>query len=197
MAAVMAALLLWAFITHSPFGGDSTDPVASTPSPSATPTVAPTPQMKAKPAAAQQPGTPTRILIPILKVDAQVIGVKTKNRVFDPPADPNLIGWWSDGAQPGADEGSALLTGHTVHSGGGALENLEKLTDGDAVTVRTDGGDLSYLVSQVQVLSKDELAAQAETLFDQRSEGRLVVLTCEDWDGKEWQSNVVVTALPG
>lgn len=194
-ATVVAALLPGVSFVYNPFGADSPGPTTSASARDTPVTIAPTPQAGAKPAA-QQPGTPTRIMIPTLKVDARVVGVETKNRVFDPPADPNLIGWWSEGARPGAEQGSALLTGHTVHTGGGALEDLETLSDGDAITVRTEDGDLNYAVSQVQVLSKDELAAQAETLFDQRSEGRLVVLTCEDWDGKEWESNVVVTALP-
>lgn len=47
------------------------------------------------------------------------------------------------------------------------------------------------------MLDKDELAAQAESLFDQRIEGgRLVVVSCEDWDGHDWLSNVVMTATP-
>jgi LPXTG-site transpeptidase (sortase) family protein len=149
-----------------------------------------------RPRTATGPGTPDRILIPALEVDAPVVPIQSKDRVLDPPADADVIGWWSEGARPGAKRGSALVTGHTIHTGAGALKDLETLEDGDAISVHTDKGDIDYVVEDVRVLTKEELAAQAETLFDQTSEPRLVVITCEDWDGSAWQSNVVVTALP-
>jgi streptomycin 6-kinase len=37
---------------------------------------------------------------------------------------------------------------------------------------------------------------RAEELFSQRVPGRLVLVTCEDWDGREYLSNVVVIAAP-
>ena len=36
----------------------------------------------------------------------------------------------------------------------------------------------------------------ATRLFSQRVPGRLVLITCEDWNGVEYLSNVVVTATP-
>src|SRR3546814_7722252 len=121
---------------------------------------------------------------------------QAKDRGLDPPADADVIGGWSEGARPGAKRGSTLVTGHTIHTGAVALKDLEALEDGDAISVHTDKVDIDYVVEDVRVLTKEELAAQAETLFDQTSEPRLVVITCEDWDGSAWQSNVVVTALP-
>jgi hypothetical protein len=35
-----------------------------------------------------------------------------------------------------------------------------------------------------------------ERLFSQEAPGRLVLITCEDWDGTAYRSNVVVTAQP-
>ena len=75
-------------------------------------------------------GRPTRLVVPRLGVDAPVIGIGVIDGVLLPPSDPQTLGWWSDGAQPGAAHGGALITGHTVHTGGGAIDDLETLRAG-------------------------------------------------------------------
>ena len=142
------------------------------------------------------PGAPRRVLIPRLDVDAAVRPVKAPGGTLVPPSDPQQLGWWAAGARPGDRTGSALVTGHTVHAGGGALDNLETLRRGDRVTVRTDRGRIRYAVRSVAVYAKGALARQAERLFSQDVPGRLVLITCEDWDGSRYLSNVVVTAGP-
>ncbi len=142
----------------------------------------------------RKPGDPLRIQIPDLAVDAPVVPVAAPGGVLTPPGDPQVIGWWADGARPGQPQGSALVTGHTVSTGGGALDDLEELTRGDAIRVRSDRTRTAYTVDSVQVLAKGDLAERAEELFDQDVAGRLVVVTCEDWNGEVYLSNVVVTA---
>jgi len=83
-----------------------------------------------------------------------------------------------------------------VHTGGGALDDLERLHRGDAVTVRTDRGTIRYDVRRVAVYSKGSVARHARRLFSQTVAGRLVLVTCEDWDGERSLSNVVVVATP-
>ncbi|WP_243057693.1 class F sortase [Nocardioides sp. SR21] len=146
--------------------------------------------------AAPEPGAPRRVLIPALGVSAPVMPVTAPDRTLVPPADPDRLGWWADGAKPGAREGSALIAGHTVHTGGGALDDLEELEAGDEVVVRTDRGTVRYTVDRVRVYSKGRIADDATRLFSQDSPGRLVLITCEDWDGTRYLSNVVVTAVP-
>ena len=51
-------------------------------------------------------------------------------------------------------------------------------------------------VRSIDVLSKEEVARRAEEIFSQTGAGRLVVITCEDWDGKAWKSNIVTIAAP-
>ncbi len=162
-----------------------------TPSPTATPSPPP-PATRAP----WRPGAPRRLVIPALGVDAPVVPVSAPGRNLVPPADAQRLGWWADGAQPGAREGSALIAGHTVHAGGGALDDLEEVEAGAPIVVRAGGQALRYRVERVQVLGKGRLARVAERLFSQDVPGRLVVLTCEDWDGSEYLSNVVVTAVP-
>jgi LPXTG-site transpeptidase (sortase) family protein len=114
------------------------------------------------------------------------------DRVLTPPRDPGVVGWWSQGAAPGAATGSAILVGHAVRSGGGVFNDIGELTSGDTVEV----GSLTYQVNSTETLSKDEVAERAEELFDQSVSGRLVIVTCADWDGEVWQSNIITIAEP-
>lgn len=151
----------------------------------------------AKPALApSEPGAPELVRVPALGVRAPVVPVHAPDRTLVPPRDPSRLGWWADGAKPGAAEGSALIAGHTVHTGGGALDDLEQLRAGDEVVVRTDRGTVHYEVDRVRIYSKGRIADDATRLFSQDVPGRLVLITCEDWDGTRYLSNVVVTALP-
>lgn len=143
-----------------------------------------------------EPGAPRRLVIRALGVDAPVVPVRTVGDTLVPPADPQQLGWWADGARPGDRLGSALVTGHTVHTGGGALDDLETLEAGDQVVVRTSGGRIAYAVDRVKVFGKGTIAQESERLFSQEVSGRLVLITCEDWDGSRYLSNVVVTATP-
>lgn len=139
---------------------------------------------------------PESVVVPALGADAAVTAIQLEGSALTPPADPQVVGWWSQGARPGASTGSAVFTGHTVLAGGGAFDDLEELVPGDEVVVRTAAGPLAYEVVSVRVLGRDELARRSAVIFDQSGPARLVVITCEDWDGTSYLSNVVVTARP-
>jgi LPXTG-site transpeptidase (sortase) family protein len=141
------------------------------------------------------PADPIRLHIPALNVDAPVFPIAmTADRQLIPPRDPRAIGWWQEGAQPGASEGGAVLVGHTVHIGGGALDDLQDLRPGDPVVVDTAPGRLPYVVDSVVIYPKASLAEHAHEVFAQTGPGRLVVITCEDWNGQTYDSNTVVFA---
>lgn len=139
-------------------------------------------------------GEPRRLVVPRLAVDAPVVAVRAAGGVLRAPADPQVLGWWRGGARPGAVRGSALVTGHTVSEGGGALDDLERLRAGDRVKVRTTAGVVVYKVTGVTIYRRATLAKDSARVFDQYVEGRLVLVTCEDWDGTSYLSNVVVVA---
>ena len=145
---------------------------------------------------AWKPGVPRRVVIERLRMDAPVVPISMVGNALTPPSDPQLLGWWSAGAPTGARRGSALVTGHTVHTGGGAMDNLERLHTGDRVTVYTGRGIIPYDVRSVEVFGKGSVAQHAKRLFSQEVTGRLVLVTCEDWDGTRYLSNVVVVAKP-
>ncbi|NIK56030.1 class F sortase [Kribbella shirazensis] len=160
----------------------------------ATPRNSPPPEIRSTTRA--QPGDPVRVSVPSLGVSARVLSIRARGGTLVPPSNPLLVGWWSDGARPGAAKGSAIITGHTVHTGGGAFDDLDRLAAGDTVSVTTKRGAISYVVSSVTVYRKKTLARQAARLFDQSVPGRLVLVTCEDWDGTAYLSNAVVIAVP-
>ena len=134
-------------------------------------------------------------MIPALGVDARVVPVRAVGNVLVPPRDPQQLGWWADGALPGASRGSALVAGHTVHTGGGALDHLDELERGARVRVATAHGWVDYTVRGVEVYTKGITAKRSAQLFSQQAPGRLVLITCTDWDGTRYQSNVLVTAV--
>lgn len=199
LALAGAGLVAWGLLG----GGSPEEPVravppASSPSPRPSvpgvlPTTTPTLEPTADDPAA---GPPQRVLIPALEVDAPVVGIRPLDGVLVPPDDPQTLGWWDQGAVPGAAHGGALVTGHTVHTGGGALDDLETLHRGDPVSVRTDRGTVRYEVVDVAVYRKATLARDSASLFSQQVPGHLVLVTCEDWDGTRYLSNVVVLARP-
>lgn len=143
------------------------------------------------------PAAPVRLVVPSLDLRAAVVPIEVEpSGVLHPPADVREVGWWRRSAEPGDAHGPTLLTGHTVSNGGGVMDRLGSLDRGDRVVVRTDEGRVSYVATKVQVLSRAELAQQRRALFGRGGPGRLVLVTCTDWDGRVYESNVVVTARP-
>jgi LPXTG-site transpeptidase (sortase) family protein len=195
---VVVGGLAWWFQAPAPSPVSATDPTPAPASGTAPPgqeVVEPVTLPRAK-RVETEPGAPERLVVPALDIAAPVVPIAAPGGVLTPPSDPQTLGWWADGARPGAAQGSALVTGHTVHSGGGAMDDLEQLVTGDRVWMETDRGRIGYDVRRVSVLGKGELALRAEEIFDQEVPGRLVLITCEDWNGVEYLSNVVVTATP-
>jgi LPXTG-site transpeptidase (sortase) family protein len=180
---------------------DDASAVVTTPPPTpVTTTPAPPTDIAAGPAKRQSEGIegPYTLRIPRIGVDAPVISIQSnEDRVLEPPRDPSVAGWWSDGTLPGESEGSAVLVGHTVRNkGGGVFDDMGDLRGGDVIEVEGPDAALTYHVQSVEVLSKDEVARDAEEIFNQSGPGRLVVITCDDWDGAVWQSNIITVATP-
>lgn len=141
---------------------------------------------------------PYTLRIPRIGVDAPVTPIQSnEERILEPPQDPGIAGWWSDGAAPGEPQGSVLMVGHTVRNEGkGVFDDMGNLSSGDAIEVAGSDSTLTYRVQSIDVLSKEEVARSAEQIFAQNGPGRLVLITCDDWDGKAWRSNIVTIAAP-
>ena len=133
-------------------------------------------------------------MIPSLHVHAPVLGINPDRGVLVPPSDTTSVGWWRQGARAGARRGAAVLTGHTVSTGGGVFDDLDRLRSGDRVRVTTVGRTLVFVVDRARTYAKRSLARHAARLFGQSGPGRLVLVTCDDWDGEVYGSNFVATA---
>lgn len=134
--------------------------------------------------------------IPRLGVRAPVVELESNDdRVLEPPEDPLLAGWWRDGAMPGDANGSVLIVGHAADGEEAVFTEISSLRAGDMVML-SDPSRRAYRVSLVDAVTPDELARQAEDLFGRGGPARLILVTCDGWDGDEYESNIVVTAEP-
>jgi len=144
------------------------------------------------------PAKPLRLVIPALKIRAPIKPIEVNDhQVLDPPRNPRDVGWWKRSAKPGATQGQTVLTGHTVHTGGGVMDRLGKLHKGQKVKVVTRKGTMVYRTTKVVTWTKEELAERAVDLFSQeREDERLVLITCSGWTGSSYTRNVIVFAEP-
>lgn len=130
-------------------------------------------------------------------IDAPVVRVTETGRALTPPDDPRVLGWWGQPAD--SEVGTTLLVGHTVHTGGGQLDDLEDVPIGAVVHIGTGRHRIvRYRVVRNVVITKAELARRSSDLFAQDGPSKLVVVTCEGYDPAtgEYHDNVVLIATP-
>ncbi len=146
----------------------------------------------------ETPSDPELLIVPAIELRAPVIPIQVDAEgVLHPPADVDEVGWWDQSAKPGSPTGQTLITGHTVHTGGGVMNRLGDLRPGALVQVKTAGGTVDYRTTRVFVYTKAQLAKNAVKLFgQQRKENRLVLVTCTGWTGSDYTSNIIVFADP-
>ncbi len=179
--------------TETPINPDPTIQPAPTPTaPVPTPTEEPT-VSDGKLVAA---GRPLEVWVPRLKVRSPVVPISGQSGTLLPPDDAQILGWWQEGRGAGAENGSAVVTGHTISTGGGAFDNLGLLVPGDRLRVRTALGWITYAVEGSRDYTVAELARNAEDIFELEGAGRLVLITCSDFNGEVYLSNAVVVATP-
>lgn len=143
------------------------------------------------------PADPVRLLVPSVHVDAPIVPIQWVGNTLTPPDDASLVGWWSGSARPGSATGQTLITGHTVHTGGGQMDHLGSIAPGGIIEIVTPTGTLWYRETQVLVYTKEQVAQHGQELFGQdRPHNRLVLVTCTGWTGHDYTSNVIVFADP-
>lgn len=149
--------------------------------------------------AALSPADPVKLVVPELDIRADVVPIGlTPDAVLDPPNDASTVGWWDGSARPGASSGQTVITGHTVHTGGGAMDSISRVDRGQKITVVTGEGRMQYRIQRVTDYDRETVAARSESLFGQDggASGRLVLVTCTDWNGSFYERNVMVFARP-
>ncbi|MCW2786142.1 MAG: Sortase family protein [Marmoricola sp.] len=142
------------------------------------------------------PSKPELLVVPEIGLRAPVLPIEVDSQgVLTPPSDFHEVGWWQDSAEPGSATGETLMTGHTVHTGGGVMNELGEMRPGALVQVRTAHGTVDYRTTKVFVYTKAQLAKHKDDLFGQdHGNGRLVLVTCIGWTGHDYTSNVIVFA---
>jgi LPXTG-site transpeptidase (sortase) family protein len=146
--------------------------------------------------------SPNSIEIPKLSAKAPIVKVGTDNRDLDIPLNPKIVGWWDGGAHPGARKGTAILAGHINYSGvTGVLARIGSLNPGDRVYVTgTNHGKkmrLAFRITGVRTYKKTALPYKQ--IFDQKSIGRLAIVTCGgpfDSSTGNYEDNIVAFAVP-
>lgn len=143
---------------------------------------------------------PVRLRVPSLRISAPVVPIQLgADAVLDPPEDADQVGWWDDSARPGSHRGRVVITGHTLHRGDGALDDIIDLRRGE-VELTTSTGTRRYEVTDRYVVDYATVAKRAEAIFGQTERSpdgaRLILVTCTDYNGRYYESNVIVVAKP-
>lgn len=144
------------------------------------------------------PATPTQLIIPAIKLRAPLVPIQVDaNSVLNPPADTTQVGWWDQSAKPGSPTGQTVMTGHTVHTGGGVLNRLHQVKKGDIIRVRTATETMFYETTKVVEYTYQEVAEHSWRLFNQeRNQNRLVLITCSDFRNGVYHTNIITFATP-
>ncbi|MDT4891951.1 MAG: hypothetical protein QOE97_986 [Pseudonocardiales bacterium] len=147
--------------------------------------------------------SPERIEIPRLHAVAPIVHVVTlPDNSLEVPQDPKIVGWWDTGAKPGAKTGTAILDGHINFAGvKGVLADIGTLNPGDTVYVYgvSGGKHTTVKFSITGVRTYDKHALPYQEIFDQKSVGRLAIVTCGgpfDASTGNYRDNIVAFAVP-
>lgn len=146
------------------------------------------------------PGKPTgwSLEVASLRINAPLKSIsESAAGTLNPPSNPREVGWWNASAPPGSRTGQTIITGHTVHTGGGQLDHLGSIAQGALIVIHDGAKTLKYRETRVETISKGQVAQRSVELFGQDdAPNRLVLITCSGWTGSGYLSNVFVYATP-
>jgi sortase family protein len=147
--------------------------------------------------------SPDQIEIPRLAARAPIVTVRTLSTgVLDVPLNPRTVGWWNGGAKPGAKKGTAILDGHINYNGvDGVLSRIGTLDPGDTVYIDGlhNGHRTRVKFSITGVRTYEKKALPYREIFDQKSVGRLAIVTCGgpfNAHTGNYLDNIVAFAVP-
>jgi sortase (surface protein transpeptidase) len=134
---------------------------------------------------AYAPGLPAQLIIPKIKLDANIetLGL-TSSSSGELAVPKNFIdvGWYKDGPRPGAP-GSAVIDGHFngKHVPEAVFFKLNTLIEGDSVVVIDEySHQLEFVVTAVKTFAYNQ--PTEEVFFSDTQESRLNLITCAgDW----------------
>ena len=121
--------------------------------------------------------TPFQPIIPSIGVEATVnaFGLDADS-IPEVPRNGQEVAWYNWSSEPGTGS-NAVLAGHVTWSGAGVFYNLDQLSGGDQILLRSAGGtELSYTVEENFLIDPNDpssLAVMAPTNDD-----TITVITC-------------------
>jgi sortase (surface protein transpeptidase) len=121
---------------------------------------------------------PASIEIPAMDVNTEIEKVgRLKNGQMGVPKGFDTVGWFGEGAKPGAP-GNAVMAGHVDSKTGPAVfYKLEDLDKGDEVIVKDkDGKTLTFVVTGKE--KYDRKTAPVDKIFDYSYGSKLNLITC-------------------
>jgi sortase (surface protein transpeptidase) len=139
-------------------------------------------------------GEPTRVVIPAIDVDADLVrlGLQADGAMEVP--DFGLAGWYTEGPKPGR-AGPAAITAHVdSRAGPDVFYRLGDLAVGDQVHVVYESGDtVTFFVESSEQTPKDELPVDA--IWPTTNERLLALITCGgefDRSVRHYRDNLIV-----
>ncbi|WP_020422820.1 class F sortase [Amycolatopsis sp. ATCC 39116] len=125
------------------------------------------------------------------------LGLNADETIEVPPVtQPMQAGWYRLGPSPG-EPGPAVVLGH-VDGGGrpGIFHRLKELVPGDEVVVsRKDGSTVTFAVTRVEQIDKDEFPTEA--VYGDTAGPELRLITCGgsfDRAARSYRDNIIVYA---
>ena len=139
-------------------------------------------------------GPPKRLEIPRLDVDATVLALgKAEDGSQEVPKALDDTGWWRHGSKPG-EPGNTVIVGHTASKDDGVFDDLGTLRRGDRIAVRTRDGARDYRVTGTEEVAVENFASASDSIYRETGPSGLVLLTCGDWNGRDYDTTVIVRA---
>ena len=173
----------------APLAPGSADAATATPRPTETPTLVPARTLTPAPPI---PGDPGQLIVPRLKLTAQIVTVPMTNGQWDVSKIIYDVGLLAGTGFPG-QPGNAAISGHVSLKGrgDGPFRWLEKLVPDDEIIVQQEGVRYTYRVIRSSAVLPDDVSVLAPT-----DTPTLTLITCTDWDflKAEYVRRLIVTA---
>lgn len=156
------------------------------------------PAAKDAPATAEVGQTrPTKVRIPTLNVDANIIDLHLKqDGTLEVPPDAKDAGWYVNSPVPGRN-GPSVIAAHVNWKGvDGPFAHLDRLHPGDEVVVEAENGaQATFKVTHLDTFPKDQF--NSDLVYGDTSGPELRLVTCTgDFDAAKhsYRDNLVVSA---
>jgi hypothetical protein len=173
---------------------------APSPSPSAIAPTAPSSAGKAGPRREAKGIHPVEVRIPAIDVRARVIDLGlNSDGTLEVPESFDEAGWWTGGAEPGAD-GPAVVVGHVdSRAGPGVFYRLREVVTGDRIELQGKRGRVvRFTVDRVERHPKNDFPTAA--VYGATTQPTLRLITCGgafDRSARSYVDNVIVYASLG